>query len=598
MRVGLFFFKFTWYHNQIMSILLQTNNLSKSYGRQEIFTDFNFSIHEKQKIGVIGRNGAGKSTLFRIITGEEQSDSGSVIISTETKLGKINQENDWLDGENSLDYLMRMSGQAVWTAKKLAARFEIGEEKLALCAEQLSGGWRMRLKIVAMLLTQPNLFLLDEPTNYLDLNTLLLLENYLKTYKGSFVIISHDREFIKKTCEETLEIYEGGYYHYPGPLEEYLAFKEQKQSTLIKQNQGLARQQEHLQSFVDRFRASASKAKQAQAMIRKIDKLEAKRITIEHEAGITRIVLPPVPKRKNLALRVKNLSIGYDDKVLVPNINFEMTFGERLLVLGQNGQGKTTLLKTLAGHLDGLGGSFHWYSAATLAYHAQDSLEILDRNEQVGVYLRRLAAPEIKTEAVLKMAGDFLFDEEAQKKPVSVLSGGEKSRLQLAGILLSKPDILIMDEPTSHLDFETVEALGQALAKFTGAIIFTSHDRTFANLIATGLVQIENGEARRRFQDYEDYIEELENKINNQSNEPVEKSSDNSKQQVYLDKKLAAKELASIEKKLAKLRKQREEIVEYFANNPTNYSAEKMMILSDLDRSIVEAENEWLMKAN
>jgi ATP-binding cassette subfamily F protein 3 len=179
-----------------------------------------------------------------------------------------------------------------------------------------------------------------------------------------------------------------------------------------------------------------------------------------------------------------------------------------------------------------------------------------------------------------------------------VLSGGEKSRLQLAGILLSKPDILIMDEPTSHLDFETVEALGQALAKFTGAIIFTSHDRTFANLIATGLVQIENGEARRRFQDYEDYIEELENKINNQNNEPAEKISDNSKQQIYLDKKLAQKELASIEKKLAKLRAKQAELIDFFSNNPTNYSAEKMQILSQLKQEIVEVENEWLMKAN
>lgn len=581
-----------------MSILLQASNLSKSYGRQQIFTDFNFSIHDKQKIGVIGRNGAGKSTLFRILTDEEQADDGQVIISPETRLGTIKQENDWLEAEQALAYLLRKSKQPEWTAKKLAAAFEISEERLGLEVLQLSGGWRMRLKIVAMLLTEPNLFLLDEPTNYLDLNTLLLLENYLKSYKGSLVIISHDREFIKKTCNETLEIYQGGYYHYAGPIEEYLAFKEQKQSTLVKQNEGLARQQEHLQSFVDRFRYKSSKAKQAQAAIRKINKLEEKRITIEHAAGITRIVLPPVPKRKNLALRVKNLEIGYNAQSLLAKINFEMNFGERLLILGQNGQGKTTLLKTLASVQLPMSGSFHWYSAATLAYHAQDSLEVLDRSEQVWAYLRRMAAAEIKTEAVLKMASDFLFDEEAQKKPIGVLSGGEKSRLQLAAILLAKPDILVMDEPTSHLDFETVEALGQALAKFNGAIIFTSHDRTFANLLATGLVEIKDGSASRKFQDYEDYIEALEKQISNNVVKTPDKNPEQGKQEAYAERKALQRELASIEKRLAKLRLQRTEIVEYFSKNPTNYDAERMMILSDLDKNIIEAENEWLMKAN
>jgi ATP-binding cassette subfamily F protein 3 len=196
------------------------------------------------------------------------------------------------------------------------------------------------------------------------------------------------------------------------------------------------------------------------------------------------------------------------------------------------------------------------------------------------------------------MAGDFLFDEEAQKKPIGVLSGGEKSRLQLAGSLLAKPDILIMDEPTSHLDFETVEALGQALAKFNGAMIFTSHDRTFANLLATGLVEIADGQAKRKFQDYEDYIEDLEQKINQQNWKTDEKTSDSSKQEAYAERKALQKELASIEKKLAKLKTQRAEIIDYFASHPTNYDAERMMILNDLDKSIIETENEWLMKSN
>jgi len=579
-----------------MKTLLQVNNLSKEYAAKTIFSGLSFSVMEKQKIGVIGRNGAGKSTLFRLILGDETTDNGTIIFDPMVRLGRLDQEVDWDQSETSLAYLLRISEQAEWTAKKLASRFELSDTKLALPAATLSGGWKMRLRLVAMLLRQPNLFLLDEPTNYLDLNTLLLLEQYLKSYKGSFMIISHDREFLKNTCTQTLEISSTGCYHYPGPLEEYLAFKEQKQITLIKKNEGLSSQQEHLQAFVDRFRASASRAKQAQAMLRKIEKLEAKRITIEHEAGITRIKVPPVPKRKSMALRVKKLSIGYQSPV-VTNIEFDMLFGERLALLGDNGQGKTTLLKTLAEVIKPLAGSFHWHSDATLAYHAQDSQEILNRSEQVGAYLRRCASPDIKTEVVLKMAGDFLFDEEAIKKTTGVLSGGEKSRLVLAGILLSKPDILILDEPTSHLDFETVEALALALRKFAGAIIFTSHDRTFTNIIATGLLEINDGQLKKCYEDYEDYIANIEASLQLQTAAPEPDQKDTSKQDLYLAQKTHQKQLASLEKSLAKLNQRHAELMYYFTEHPTNYSVDKVRELDQLNQDIRETEDRWLEQA-
>lgn len=579
-----------------MVTMLQVNNLKKEYGPQTIFQGLSFSVGEKQKIGIIGKNGAGKSTIFRLILGNEVADEGSIIIGPTTRLGHLEQEDAWLADESALEYLRRISQQEDWTIKKLASRFELNDEKLAQPAHNLSGGWRMRLKLTAMLLMSPNLFLLDEPTNYLDLNTLILLEKYLKSYKGSFLIISHDREFIKNTCNETIEIYNGGCYHYPGPIEDYLAFKESKLKTIIKQNEGLASQQEHMREFVDRFRASASKAKQAQAMIRKIEKLEAKRITIEHEAGITRITIPEVPKRKSMALRVKKLTVGYNQPLL-KDIEFDVSFGERIAILGLNGQGKTTLLRTLTGQLKPLSGTYHWYSEAEIGYHSQDSYDILNRHEQTGVYLRRIASPDIKTEKVLKMAGDFLFDEDDLKKPIGVLSGGEKSRLILAGILLAKPDILILDEPTSHLDFETVEALGRALKKYHGAIIFTSHDRTFTNLLVTSLVEVANGQAVRRFQNYEDYIQALEDQLS-ANNEVVQtKNSNNDKALAYQAKKESQKQLDKVEKKLNKLRQQQAEIIDYFSKNPTNYHVEKMQILSQLNREIVETENEWLRLA-
>ena len=406
------------------------------------------------------------------------------------------------------------------------------------------------------------------------------------------MIISHDREFLKSLCNSTLEISPHSCYHYPGGLEEYLAFKEQKQTSLLKLNAGLEQQQEHLQEFVDHFRAKASKAKQAQAALRKIQKLETKRITIEHQAGLTRIVMPSIIKRKNMALRVKRLSIGYK-KPLVNEIDFDLSFGERLAVLGLNGQGKTTLLKTLAGHLEPLSGSYHWFSGGRLAYYSQDSSELLKGQQAVGDYLRTAASADIKTETVLKMAGDFLFNSEALKKPIGVLSGGEKSRLMLAGLLLSKPDMLLMDEPNSHLDFETVEALATALGKFNGALLFTSHDRTFTNLLATSLLEISDGQAVRRWQDYEQYIEELSEQLHISEVTPQSENSKNGSQH-YLEQKNHQKKLAAAEKELARLNKTHAELMWYFNDHPLNYAHEKVKELDQLNKAIKQAEDRWL----
>lgn len=579
-----------------MPILLQTSNLSKEYSGQKIFTSLSFAVSEKQKIGVIGRNGAGKSTLFKIISGEEKADSGDIIIHADANIGYLRQNEDWLPQESALAYLQRLSGRPEWRARQLASKFELDADRLDQPAASLSGGWRMRLRLSAMLLKDPNLFLLDEPSNYLDLNTILLLENYLRAYRGSFLIISHDREFLKRTCQETLEISKNGCYHYPGNIEAYLAFKEQKLNTLIKANESLERQQEHWQEFIDRFRSKASKAKQAQALIRKIGKLEEKRITIEHQAGITRINIPPVTKRNNLALKINNLDIGYGNQVVVTDIDFDCRSGEKLAVLGLNGQGKTTLIKTLTGRLPVLGGSFRFATNSRLAYHGQEEMEQMDGQEQAGDFLRRLAATDLKTEAVLKMAGDFLFKDDELKKPVNVLSGGERSRLLLAGLLLSKPDVLVLDEPTCHLDFETTEALALALQKFAGTIIFASHDRTFSSLIATGIVEINNGRAKRLHEDYNDYVTRLEKSLRyiNEMETNLPANDKVSERQRYQTNKIRQKKIQSLEKELEKLQGYKQELLTYFLEHYHDYRPEKAQELEEIKRLIADKEERWL----
>jgi len=579
-----------------MPILLQASQLSKSYNGQIIFSGLTFSISNRQKIGVIGRNGAGKSTLFKILLGQETSDSGQIIINDQANIGYLKQEDDFKNNESALDYLARLSSKEEWQIKKIASRFQLDDEKLLAPALSLSGGWRMRLKLVGMLLPEPNLFLLDEPTNYLDLNTLLLLEKYLESYSGSFLIISHDREFLKKTCTETLEISKTSCYHYPGNLEAYLEFKEQKLKSLIKSNDNLENQQKHLQEFVDRFRSKASKAKQAQAVIKKINKLENKRIAIEHEAGLTRINIPAVIKKKNIALHLNNLAIGYLEKIIVSNIDFDCPSGEKLAVLGLNGQGKTTLLKTLANQLEALSGSFRFASGSKIAFHGQDPINLLDSSESVELYLNRVAGTGSKMENILKMAGDFLFKNDDLKKSVSVLSGGEKSRLVLAGLLLSKTDVLILDEPTCHLDFETAEALGQGLKKFNGTVIFTSHDRTFTNLLATKLLEISDGRAKTYYGDYEDYVEMLENKLWKEITEKKSSSSMESaeKKERYLERVKNKKNLKALEKELDKLNLRRGELYAHFNNNPFDYNADKAQELEAIEKLIREKENIWL----
>jgi ATP-binding cassette subfamily F protein 3 len=577
-----------------MPPLIQASHLSKSYGAQIVFSELTFSVSKKQKIGVIGRNGAGKSTLLKIIAGEEKADNGQLLFSDELNLAYLKQNDDFRAEESSLDYLERYSGAPEWRARKLAAKFQLGDYYLDSKAQNLSGGWRMRLKLTAMFLTEPNLVLLDEPTNYLDLHTLILLENYLDSYKGSALIVSHDREFLKQSCQETLEISRDNAYFFPGRLESYLAFKEERQRSLIRSNESLDQQQKHLQEFVDRFRYKSSKAKQAQAAIKKIDKLEKKRISIEHAAGLARISLPLIEERKGLALRVDKLDIGYEGKVVVNNLDFDCRAGEKLAVLGLNGQGKSTLLKTLAGKLPPINGSFRLASRSSLAFHGAEVIDQLDNRDQVGSYLEKMAGGLVKPEAVLKMAGDFLFRGDDLKKNIGVLSGGEKSRLALAGALLSKPDILILDEPTCHLDFETAEALGLALAAFKGNVIFASHDRTFSSLLADRILEIKDGSGRLLYGDYDEYVDELEKALREKNRQINSSQSDSDEKELkWQERKKRQTEKRRLEKDLENLEKKRNDLIDYFSTNPVNFDPKKSHELKEVQEKITQAEMAW-----
>ncbi|MFH2018518.1 MAG: ABC-F family ATP-binding cassette domain-containing protein, partial [bacterium] len=541
-----------------------------------------------------GRNGVGKSTLLRIILGQDQSDSGMVVLHDIARLGYVEQHEKIDLAQTALNYLEAQTGQPAWRCSKIAGKFDLKPNHLEQAISGLSGGYRMRLKLASMLLKEPNLFLLDEPTNYLDVHTQILLENFLQNYNGAFIIVSHDREFLKRTCEQTLEIEQGGIQFYPRPINEFLEYKKERLVFSENYNKKIDCEQKHLQAFVDRFRYKASKAKQAQSKLKAITRLE--KIEINDHLANVRISIPGVENKKGILFRARDLSIGYPEKTVASGIYLDIERKEKVAVIGDNGQGKTTLLKTLASVIPPIDGTYKWAPDAKIAYYAQHVPAELDASESVWRYLRHSAPEDIYDEEVKRMAGNFLFDKNELEKNISMLSGGERARLCLAGLLLSKSNVLLLDEPTNHLDFETVEALGRALENFVGTVIFISHNRTFVNSIATTIVEVKDGGVRRYVGTYEDYIYYLENFT---APAKEEKAGDipapiMEKPKQIDDLKKRRKVLKKLEDEIVALEKEKKRLSQKQAIDPAKFTNEDYVQLGEVVKSVEAKEEEWV----
>ncbi len=584
-----------------MKVLLQLNHVRKSYGAHVILDDANAVFLENQKVGVIGRNGAGKSTLCKIICGQEEADGGSVFKSTFLRLSYLEQQDPYGLEETVLQFLMRYTGKEEWQCGKVAGRFQIKGELLKTPIGALSGGYRTRVKLASMLLPEPNFLILDEPTNYLDLKTLLLLENFLNDYQGGFLIVSHDREFLMKTCEHTLEVENGACTLYPGTVEDYLIFKEEQKGQAESHNRNVEAKQKQLQVFIDRFRAKASKASQAKSKMKQLERL--KTIDVSHPLTNVRIKIPQVEKKNAAALDCMDLAIGYPEKVIASNIHMQIQQGAHVAVLGENGQGKTTFLRTLAGGLECKFGRFRWGYGLSVAYYAQHVFDELVAETDVYSYLFAKASSGVTRQEILNLAGSFLFKGDDVKKKLSVLSGGERARVCLAGLLLSKSQALLLDEPTNHLDFETVEALGRALKSFAGTLFFVSHDRTFVNLVATEIVEVNRGSVLRYPGTYEEYVYSLENKTDRElaESEAAEtkaiakpKSSYHAHKERESQKRKLTARLRKTEAQLELYKNERAAIEQNFTQDPNSWSRERNDRYEELAGLIAKEEEVWL----
>ena len=491
-----------------MASLLQITDAHKSYGDQILLDGAEATISDNTKVGFIGRNGAGKSTLLRILLGEEELDKGEIVRHPSLRLGYLRQHDPFLPGETALGFLMRDSDRPDWKCGEVAGRFELKGDRLAGPVSQLSGGWQTRVKLAALLLHEPNLLLLDEPTNFLDLRTQILLEHFLQTFRAGCLIVSHDRAFLRATCTHTLDLSRGKLTTFPGRVDAYLEFEAERRVHDERSNAAVLAKRKHLEDFIARNKARASTAALAQSKAKQLEKLEFTAVA-GHEPT-ARIRAPRIEPRKGPAVRCKALDIGYDGRPVATGIDLEIEHGTRAAIVGDNGQGKTTLLRTLVGSLKPIAGDIRWGFGCKTGVYAQHVYTALNENQTVIEYLRSKGSGAGKKEQeLLDVAGSFLFRGDAIQKPVSVLSGGERARLCLAGLMVADHNVLVLDEPGNHLDVDTVDALAEALADYPGTVIFTSHDRSFTGRVATAIVEVRDGRAVAYSGQYQAYLDKV-----------------------------------------------------------------------------------------
>lgn len=522
--------------------MITLNRVEKGYSGRILFSDVSLQIQASDRIALVGPNGAGKSTLFSLILGEETLDAGTITLDRRTTLGFLPQENMPAGDETVLDVATSVSDEMV-RLRRLMARHDAGD---ALDAEEfataqnrydemggyqlepkakrilhglafresdfhrpmreLSGGWVMRAHLARLLVSEPDLLMLDEPTNHLDLHCLQWFQNYLRGYPGGILLISHDREFINALCTTVAHIFNGRIHLYRGNYEAFLRQKKEREDQAWAAYRNQQEEIQKLEDFIRRFRAKATKASQAQMKIKQLEKMERLQPPLTSEATV-RIRIPQPAKSGRRVITLRDIHQAYGTHKVYQGLNFEAERGERIVLVGPNGAGKSTLLKILAGEVEFQQGERELGLHVEVGYFAQYRSLMLQGNRTV--LEEALATPHRRAteQEVRNLLGAFLFRGDDVFKSVEVLSGGEKGRLGLVKILLNPPNLLLMDEPTTHLDMSSIDALTSALQQYQGTLIFISHDVYFIRNIAQKVLQIEAGRLTSYAGDYDYFLE-------------------------------------------------------------------------------------------
>lgn len=526
--------------------MLSISGVSKAFGGRTLFADVSVQINRGDRIGLVGPNGAGKSTLLALILGTESPDTGKVHMERNVSLGFLPQESAPAGDQTVLELATAITPEMeslqrqirawesegrrdarptsvsdhpdVYTrfeelggyqleakAKKILAGLSFRESDFGRPAREMSGGWVMRAHLARLLVQEPDLLMLDEPTNHLDLEALLWFQDYLKNYPGSILLISHDREFLNQIVGNILEIRQSRLIRYRGNYEEYLVQREATEAQLEAAYKNQQREIAHLMEFVDRFRAKNTKASQAQSKLKQIERMEKIEAPIADERKIKFSF--PQPQRSGLkVITLKDVHFAYGQNVVYRGMHFRAERGQRIVLVGPNGAGKSTLLKILAAVVPVQSGARELGHNVKSGYYSQYRVEMLQADRTV--FEEGLDTPQrITEEFVRTVLGSFLFRGDDIFKKVSVLSGGEKSRLALVKLLLDPPNLLLMDEPTTHLDMPSIDALLGALKQFEGTLIFISHDVYFIRELANHVVHVDSGRLTHYTGDYQYYLD-------------------------------------------------------------------------------------------
>jgi ATPase subunit of ABC transporter with duplicated ATPase domains len=535
--------------------MIALTNISKHFGRQVLLLEASFQLNPGEKVGLLGPNGSGKTTLFRLMVGEEQPDGGQVSVPRHThvayfrqeagemsgrtvldeaiagsgKLGELHVELEGLEAalcdperQDELDALLERFGQVQGDyqqqggyelearAREVLHGLGFHDDQIEGDVGALSGGWRMRVAIAKVLLAQADVLLLDEPTNHLDLESILWLEGYLKASKAAILMTCHDREFLNRVVTRLVDIDAGELNSYSGDYDYYdreRALRATRQEAAFTRQQAMLKKEER---FIERFEKHAAKAAQVQSRVKKLDKIE------KLEPPKRRVLVPfefkTPPRSGNDVAKLQAVGKRYGERVIYEDFDFEIKRGERWCVMGANGAGKTTLLKLVAGVIAADAGQVRLGASLKLGYFAQSSLELLDSGLNVWEQIDQ-AFPTATIASKRNLLGAFDFPGDDIDKPISVLSGGERSRLVLAQMLFDPPNFLVLDEPTNHLDLATKQMLVESLVKFEGTMLFVSHDRTFLKGLANKVLDLTCGGEERAHDplvyhgDYQSWVE-------------------------------------------------------------------------------------------